>query len=161
VSNMNGPTRKKKYIQLVKRDGEFCRNCKKYPPEVNLVIDHIDNNNRNNFLDNLQLLCRSHNYFKDPRRPLDECVSEDENPTEISINRTKEPCFRKYAYERMDEDEFIRELDLIDSGAEHCGVSSETARRYLRKMCSSEGKFERYKRVTGWIIKYKEDVSDI
>ena len=68
MSNMNGRTRKKLYMIIVKRDGEFCKFCGRSPPEVNLVIDHKDNDNSNNFLGNLQLTCRSCNYKKNPRR---------------------------------------------------------------------------------------------
>ena len=160
MSNMNGPTRKKFYYEMVCDEGEYCKWCKVSGKEKQLVIDHKDNDNSNNQRKNRQFLCRPCNYIKNPRRPVDECVSEDENPTEISINRTKEPCFRKYAYQRMDEEGEIYESDLRDSGAEHCEVSSEATRKYLKKMSSSEGKFQRVRRINGWTIRYKPNNSE-
>ena len=74
VSNMNGKTRKKLYKLIAFRDGEFCKQCEKLPSQGQLVVDHIDDNNSNNSLDNLQLLCRACNYKKNARRPLDLCV---------------------------------------------------------------------------------------
>jgi len=75
---MNGPTRKKLYTRIAERDGEFCQKCEKLSSEGQIIVDHIDNNNSNNSFENLQLLCRSCNYKKNPRRPVDECVSENE-----------------------------------------------------------------------------------
>ena len=63
------------YAMLVKRDGERCKNCSCTSKERQLVVDHIDNNNNNNKLDNLQLLCRRCNFFKDSR-PIDKCVKQ-------------------------------------------------------------------------------------
>ena len=36
--------------------------------------------------------------------------------------------------------------NLIDSGAEKVGISVTTASRYLKKLCSSEGKFEKIRK---------------
>jgi len=72
---MNKKTHDKLYDIIAKRDGECCHFCEKKPPEHQLVIDHKDNDNSNNELYNLQLLCRACNYKKNPRRALDQCVS--------------------------------------------------------------------------------------
>ncbi len=84
---MNGIMRKKLYRIIAERDGEYCKCCGKLPSEGQLVIDHRDNNEKNNDLANLQLLCRSCNYLKNPRRPVDECVSENEI-SELQVNKT-------------------------------------------------------------------------
>lgn len=160
MSRMNSRTRKKWYNFLVSRDGEYCKFCRVTPLERKIRIDHKDNDNSHNFAENLQLVCQRCNYLKNPRRPLDKSVCENEDPTEISINRTKEPIFRKYVHQRMDEEEEIYESDLIYSGAEHCGMSSESAKRYLKKMYSSAGKLERMNRVMGRTIRYKPKSKD-
>lgn len=159
VSNMNGITRKKKYYQVSLRDGEFCHNCEKLPSAGQLVVDHIDNNNDNNSLENLQLLCRACNYRKNPKRPVDMCVDNNTGAKDdsISINRSTEPRFRKFVYDVLDVQGKILMDDLMDSGAEFVGISIETAKRHLKKMISSYGKLERVSTFSlGWAIKYKE-----
>jgi len=76
VSKMNGTTRKKLYKMISNRDGEYCKGCSKLPSEGQLVVDHRDNNNSNNSLRNLQLLCRTCNFIKNQKRPVDKCVRE-------------------------------------------------------------------------------------
>ena len=74
---------------IAERDSECCKFCGRSPPEVKLVIDHKDNDNQNNYLDNLQLACRSCNYKKNPRRPLAMCEnkkSDSSNKLSIIIN---------------------------------------------------------------------------
>jgi hypothetical protein len=137
VSNMNGRTRKKFYELLIQRDGNQCNFCKIPATEKQLVVDHIDNNNSNNELDNLQLLCRRCNYIKDSRGPVDTC--ERPRETEIQINRTKEPKFRKYVYDELGKKNGIKPKILLNSGAELCEISPTTAKRYLDKLCSKEG----------------------
>ncbi len=141
---MNGKTRKKWYEFLAKRDGEFCKCCGKLPTEGQLVVDHRDNNPKNNVPDNLQLLCRSCNYIKNPR-PLDLCVSLDSNV--VRINKSKEPKYRKFVYDHLDESGSIDYDDAIYSGSEIIGVSPETSKRYIRKMCSKGGRLEKFRHI--------------
>lgn len=61
--------------------------------------------------------------------------------TEITINKEKEPLFRKYVEDTIDKNGEWEKEDLINSGSETAGVSIITAERYLKKMCSSTGKF--------------------
>ncbi len=86
MSNMNGITRKKLYPIIVSRDGEYCKCCGVLSTEQQLVIDHKDNDNSNNGLLNLQLLCRTCNYLKNPRQPLDN-VSECLNVHETELQK--------------------------------------------------------------------------
>ena len=134
---MNGRTRQKLYCILVSRSGDQCGFCKIPGSEKQLVIDHIDNDNSHNNLDNLQLLCRRCNYIKNSRRPVDSCVSDTDDA--IQINKTKEQRFRNYVYDTLNKLQQINPKKLIDSGAEYCGISPVTAKRYLDKMCSKEG----------------------
>jgi len=144
MSNMNKKTHDEKYPLIAKRDGECCYFCGKEPPEHQLVIDHKDNDNSNNELYNLQLLCYACNYKKNPRRPLDQCVSVSKkiNEDSISINRQKEPQFCKFVYAEIGRKGQVLWYSLVASGAEIVGISIETARKYLVKMTSEYGKLQ-------------------
>jgi len=163
VSNMNGPTRKKLYAYVSKRDGGYCKGCGALSSERSLVLDHIDNNNANNHPSNHQLLCRRCNYLKNPRRPFDnvnECVT-DGDAREIEISKIKEPSFRKFVYHELNESNEVPESDLVNSAAEDIGISPVTAKRYLNKMCSSRGICERSCRVNAVVIRYKSGVNEL
>jgi hypothetical protein len=157
---MNKRTRDKLYPIIVKRDGECCNFCGKKPPEYELVIDHKDNDNSNNELYNLQLLCRACNYKKNPRRPLDQCVSVSKKTAEdsISINRQKEPQFRKFVYAEIGRKGKVLWDVLAASGAEIVGISIETARKYLVKMTSEYGQLQIVQVVgLGETVEYRKD----
>jgi len=159
VSKMNGPTRKKWYNYLAKRNGEYCRHCGAIPQERQLVVDHKDNDNSNNNPNNFQLLCRHCNYRKNPRRPVDECVSENEaQATEIQVNRTKEPQFKRLLAQYINENGRWEEKDLINSLAEKLELSPITIKRYLDKVCSSEGIYQRDNTFDGIFVKYKQEL---
>ncbi len=161
MSRMNGPTRKKKYKHVAKRDGEHCRRCGALHTEKQLVLDHKDNNNNNNDVDNLQLLCRSCNYLKNPRRPLDLSESEfvsEMDLSEIEINRTKEPLFKKFVCHELNELGEVPENGLNYSASEDIGISPVTAKRYLNKMCSSRGILERVIRAKTVFVRYKKEI---
>ena len=102
LSNMNSTLHGISYELLKVKYGEFCMMCLASHTERELVIDHIDNDNSNNNPNNLQFLCRSCNYKKNPRfaerEPLDVCgggCDSLDRETEITINREKEPKFRE------------------------------------------------------------------
>ena len=158
VTKMNGPTRKKIYGILEERDGGFCKHCRVSEKEKQLVVDHVDNDNRNNGIENLQLLCRRCNYLKNPRGPVDNRVCENEEISEIQINRKSEPLFRKFVAHEINEKTSVPEDDLIYAGAEDANVSPETTRRYLKKMISSRGLFTRIKIRSRYFICYKNEL---
>ena len=162
MSRMNGSTRIKFYELIANRDGAYCRGCCALDKERQLVIDHKDNNNNNNDLTNLQFLCRSCNYLKNPRRPVDECVSEYESgaQNEIQINQRKEPAFRRFVFHELNEYSEVTEHDLISAGAEDIGISTVTAKRYLDKMCSSRGLCKRITLVNTTLIRYKPNLEE-
>ena len=120
--------------------------CDKIGSSKSLCIDHIDNNNRNNDLDNLQLLCRSCNTKKNPRgkaKPENESA-EIETPKqseEIRLKKIYEPKFREWLTRQAETYQRILLKDAIDSGAEITGASTQTIERYLRPMCSLAGRF--------------------
>ena len=152
---MNSRMRRKVYAYLKKKFGAYCQGCHALETEKKLIIDHKDNNNSNNNPDNWQFLCRSCNYIKNPRlreRPLDMCVGEKveefdlfSKPTEISINREKEPMFVEYVFQKVSMNRMIDEKELINSGSYRIGISQKTAVRYMDKICSDDGEFKRYK----------------
>jgi len=158
--SVNGPTRKKLFQILVTRDGSYCKGCSASASEKSLVIDHKDNNSTNNVLSNLQILCRGCNYLKNPRRPLDLCVSEEESPdqSELEVSRTREPIFRKFVCHQINEEKSIPEQELINSGSEHSGISPVTAKRYLNKMCSTVGIYQRRQVGRMIVVEYKKDL---
>ena len=148
MSNMNSRMRRKAYAYLKKMFGAYCQGCHALETEKELVIDHKDNNNSNNNPDNWQFLCRSCNYIKNPRlaerEPLDVCGGECDlfsKPTEISINREKEPEFREYVIQQVARNGKMKRRELVNTASERIGMSQKTATRYLDKMCSSEGEY--------------------
>ena len=152
MSNMNSRMNKIARAYLTKKFGAHCRWCQALESERKLEVDHTDNNNKNNNPSNWQYLCYSCNYIKNPRleerEPLDVCESVSgpfDIPSEIKINRTKEPLFRKYAEEEVKANVQVIEQELINSGAEKLEFSPVTANRYLKKMYSSAGKLQRIK----------------
>lgn len=148
MSRMNSRTRKKLYPIISKRDGEICRICKIPATEKQLQIDHKNNDNSDNELENLQLLCKSCNYLKNPRKQsvdnlcVSVCEEERPLPPEMVENRRMEPRFRRWAYGKVIILGKIRYEDALNAGAEYIGASTETVKRYLRKMTSSEGLYD-------------------
>lgn len=162
MSRMNGRTRLKKYQILTKREGDYCKHCRISGNMRPLVIDHIDNNNSNNHMDNLQLLCRTCNYNKNPRRPVDTvCESGSLEPTELQINRTKEPQFKRILAQMINEskDNKIPEKEIINSCAEILELSPVTIKRYLDKVCSSAGIYRRITIASSIRITWKNEIS--
>jgi hypothetical protein len=142
MSNMNSRERNFVYPLIAQRDGEVCRCCGKLASETKeqfLLIDHKDNNNSNNHIDNLQLLCRSCNYLKNPRRDPSE---ERPQTPEMKKGERMERYFRNWLFGLITENHKWLLEDIIDAGAEKTGGSTETIKRYVRKCISSEGMYE-------------------
>lgn len=138
-----------------------------------LDIDHIDDDKYNWQPANLQLACRSCNVRKqrhlEQRRKYPEFFGEgaplyspsegeSSSPTakvrqtlgDVSrggpvfhANALMEPTFRSHLLDRLNQENMIEWSDAIDDGAEASGCSTETARRYLNKMCSASGPLAR------------------
>lgn len=142
MSNMNGREKDRLYPIICRRDGEFCRGCGKLPTETKegfLLIDHKDNNNSNNDIENLQLLCRRCNYLKNPRS---KSLPERPQSAEMKKGERMERYFRNWLFGVVTQNHKWLLEDVIDAGAEKTGGSTETIKRYLRKCVSSEGMYE-------------------
>lgn len=143
MSNMNSRERNFVYPLIAQRDGEFCKGCGKLANETKegfLCIDHKDNDNNNNKIDNLQLLCRACNYLKNPRnqRTLEERPA----TPEMKKGERMEKHFRNWLFGIVTTNHKWLLEDVIDSGAEITGGSTETIKRYVRKCISEAGMYE-------------------
>jgi len=144
---MNSRNRAKIYKMLAERDGEMCRVCQIRGTSKTLVVDHKDNDNSHNLPENFQLLCKSCNAKKNPRGKavanvcVGVCEEERPLPPEMIVNLRIESKFRGWVFEKVNTFGKIRYEDALNAGAEHVGASTETIKRYLRKMTSSEGMY--------------------
>lgn len=116
-----------------------------------LVEDHIDNDRKNNSEGNKQLLCRRHNYEKNPPM-LFKLKGESFNSVrergwvrlkrkakfaEMEKNMVSKPLFVKWFYQQMLELNKMLLTDVIDSGSFISGVGPDTIhKRYLKPLCS-------------------------
>jgi len=139
---MTGPKRKRIYEELVRRDGECCYIGGEKGTFETLVIDHLDNNPKNNNRKNLHLVCRSINHAKNPRgrsrKQSFVCVSgdmnEDPRPSsaEMAKNLQSEPDFRHWLFMEIWRKGGLELDDVIYSGAAAARCSPETVRRYTK-----------------------------
>jgi len=86
------------------------------------------------------------------------CVCEKEHCTtdEIRINRTKEPLFKILLAKTINEEGQHDERDLVFSLACLMDISPMTLERYLGKVCSSAGIYDKVETRKGAFIQYKE-----
>jgi hypothetical protein len=139
---MNSRLRKYAYTLVAKRDGEKCRICGRKGNSNTLVVDHIDDNDKNNPRDgsNWQLLCRRHNIAhlkhaavvqkvvrSTPALDAPEGLS-----AEMRKNRTSEPAFRHFAYAFVRKHGATPFETLVERGAFRGKCSTVTTRRYLK-----------------------------
>lgn len=147
---MNSTQRAFWYSQiLIKQGAEFCVMCCRDIRQITqdgespkLCIDHRDNNNNHNSIDNLQFLCKSCNTKKNHPQTTEPYQR---TPTpEMSAGKRYESDFRRWVIGQFMENENIglEYEHLVNAGAEKVGCSTETIKRYLRKMTSSEGLYE-------------------
>lgn len=155
---MNGNTTKKKRQELITKYGEFCRCCGKLPNEGTLVLNRIDNNNKNTRLENLQLLCRSCVNLRNETDEHDDlCVNtQTKEETCLSINREKEPKFREFVHKTITPGHAVALRAIIYSGAEEIDASPVTVRRYLDKMASRSGELIVWEHDGIPMVKFKE-----
>jgi hypothetical protein len=155
MTNMNSTQRKFWYGQiLVKQGGEFCVMCCRNINNLaldgespKLCIDHRDNNNNHNGIDNMQFLCKSCNTKKN--HPQTTVPFERIATPEMAAGKRYESDFRRWVAGLFmeNEDVGLSHSMLINSGAEKVNCSTETIKRYLAKMTSSEGIYD-------WLDKY-------
>jgi hypothetical protein len=131
---------------LDQTDGHKCSLCR---ATGRLELDHINGDPSDNRLTNFRWLCKSCNLAA--RRlsrttGLGECVSDNQiedgvTSAEISINREKEPAYRKWLFERVNQRQPLYTDEAIYAGAEAIGCNPETTRRYLGKAVSAAGAY--------------------
>jgi len=150
MSRISGSKRNKLYDFLSRRDGEFCFIGGEPGTRDTLVIDHWNNDNSNNDLANLHLICRSMNAVKNPRgrdrrHKLQSLVCVRENvdaavlqpPRTISAeflkNQKAEPAFNHWLFREVVRLGTVPVDDVVDGGAYVARCSQVTIHRYLKK----------------------------
>lgn len=152
MSRMNSRNRRINYAILMQRDGQRCANCAKLGDYGSLMIDHRDNDDNNNELSNLQLLCRSCNTKKNPRgkgkkhSPTRASVDDYDKPRPMSPEMAKSILakgkLRKWVAKEVRKHGYLALEDAIDSGTEVADCSEVAAKKYLKSMTSRMGKYE-------------------
>ena len=146
--------------------GPYCRGCgchvsMKGTNGVEMgLIDCIDNKGDHSRLANVQLLCRSCNRKKNPRRAKHESDAPPPAPDEYGRremsfaarkNVTVEPLFRSYVVSRLASNGGQYDEDsLIKSGAEKFKASIKACTDYMDKLTSDEGPCEVVQGVVYW-----------
>lgn len=146
-----------KLIELNKsrNNGELrCYLCSKpldQAKRMTFVIEHKDNNRKNNYLSNLDIACRKCNYSKNPpmlyilKGKSLNCEREMERVSEklkvetlaMEKNRIGKPAFEKWLYSEMLKHNKLGLQDVIDSGSFISGVGPDTvSKRWLMPMVS-------------------------
>lgn len=153
MANMNKETRDRLYPLIqAKQKGEYCVGCQRdafilatIGKNSDMVIDHIDNNNENNDINNLQFLCRGCNTLKNHWRKLPFIEDLEDSPT-YRRSKQNEFKFRNYTMGRLQEpgtNYFVHLDSLIADGAEYCQCSPQAVKNYIFKMTSPrEGIFK-------------------
>ena len=164
MTNMNSKQREMLIPHIeAKQGGKFCVLCGKTKEQLmndgksgQIDIDHIDNNNNHNELENLQFLCHSCNTKK--KHPSIEEPQQRVMTPEMVMGRSFEKRFRRWVNGLLliPENNGVLEYNfLVNSGAEHIECSPETIKRYLKKMTSEKGMFEWLERDEGTFIHFK------
>jgi hypothetical protein len=166
MTNMNSKQREMlKPFVMAKQGGIFCVECGKTREQLmndgksgQIDIDHIDNNNNHNELENLQFLCHSCNTKKN-HPSLEEPQQRVMTP-EMAMGRSFEKRFRRWVNGLIlvPENNGLLEYNfLVNSGAEHIQCSPETIKRYLKKMTSEQGMYDWIERDTATYLGLKEE----
>ena len=150
MTSLNDRQRKELTPQvLVKQGSYFCVNCTKTPEDLikigvlpRLYIDHIDNDNDNDSIENLQFLCVSCNTKKN--HPKNDPIDERKTDPVFVTSKQNMARAREYIMGIMiDPDEKRPEYHtLIDDMAEFIDCSQQAVKNYLAKMASKHGLFE-------------------
>jgi len=148
MGNMNKHTHDILYPQVIKHQGaEICNNhdCPNHKKKswifggkkLELVIDHIDNNNSNNSLENLQLICRSCNTKKNHPRTTEPTTRN--APPEFIAGKKNIKKFTKYIYGRLEEPEAngaVNYKDVVDDASNFIECTQQSVRNYIEKLKS-------------------------
>lgn len=154
MARMNSRNRRKLIPLLVQRfGGMYCFIGGEELTLEDAVIDHWNNDNSDNRIENLSFLCKSMNSTKNCRglgnrkqvlSPM--CgnaylqMPESErlkiNSVEIIKNRQAEPDFKHWLFWKIKHELTISFESVLDGGAAFARCSQETVRRYLKKELS-------------------------
>jgi len=159
MSNMNKKDHDRWYpLIMAKQGGEYCVMCGLTIKQLinngqsgKLCIDHINNNNSINEIENFQFLCKSCNTIKNHPKNIE--PFERLATPEMIKGKKFEKDFRRWVqgFFMVDPHCGLEYSFLINSGAEKVECSTETIKRYLNKMTSKEGMYE-------WIDKFGSTV---
>jgi hypothetical protein len=118
--------------QLIERDGtDLCIRCGNSGRDIH----HVNGDDTDNRIENMCILCHACNKLKKLQKKNLPVSRRDYTP-EHKKNIVKEPKFKKWLQGKMFEKNYHYPLDfVIDEGAWHCNVSTETIKRYLSKIC--------------------------
>jgi len=130
-------------------DQTYGHKCKLCPSTERLELDHVNGDPSDNRLTNFRWLCKSCNLAArrlNRTAGLGECVGDNQiedgvTSAEVSINREKEPAFRKWLFDRVMGRKPLYTEEAIYAGAEAVGCSPQTTRRYLAKAVSAAGNY--------------------
>jgi len=84
------------------------------------------------------------------------CEKDMSTTDEIDINKKNEPLFKILLAKTINEERQHEEKDLVFSLAYILSVSPMTLKRYLGKVCSSAGIYDRVKTRMGSFVQYKK-----
>ena len=135
--------------------------CGRVGINKSLCIDHIDNNNNNNALDNLQLLCRSCNTKKNPRgkaKPESKSIEivTIQQSEEVKLKKEYQSLFIPWLELQIRNYERVPVKDIIYGGAKISGASVKTITDYLNVECSDPGFYQIVEVDKKWYVEYKE-----
>jgi len=158
----------------IKRDGPHCVVCRK---KIARELHHKDGNYENNPANgkNWEGRCSPCHRLSHPRGPSKrgvrmrhiialigserkselERIREEANDStkvltpEMARNTICEPKFREWLEGIIIEVKVIAEKDVVDGGAEYAGCSQQATKRYLDKLCSFTGVYERFSNEEG------------
>ncbi len=129
-------------------DSVYGHKCTLCPATDRLEQDHVNGNRNDNRLTNFRWLCHTCNLAARrliPSAGLDESERKLEDgltSAEISINRDKEPAYRRWLFVRASDRRPLYVDEAINAGAETVGCSPLTTRRYLAKAVSKSGIYD-------------------
>lgn len=151
IKHLSQRQRNERYALLKARDGEYCHWCgeKGYKKKGRNQLDIERVDNTKGYEDgNIAFAHHRCNIKKDPRgvgrfspRAL---TSDDVEPkltrsAEMHKNQQAEPKYRLYVLKRVMKSGRVAVSELVNAGAEKAHISQQTAKRYLDKLCSTEG----------------------
>lgn len=164
MANMNSTQRKYWYQQIIIKQGaEFCIMCGRNQSKLidagespKLCVDHKDNNNGNNYIENMQFLCKSCNTKKN--HPQTTVPFERTSTPEMAAGKRFESDFRRWisGLFMADDSAGFEYHYIVSTGAETVNCSPETIKRYLSKMTSAAGTYEWFDKFGSVVLVVKE-----